>query len=71
MALTQSTRKFLGTLLLLMSIVVYSIAVVWVYLAALEGAPWWVLILFFAVTGLMWFFPATVIIRWMARPDAQ
>jgi hypothetical protein len=36
----------------------------------LAAAPWWGLILFFAVAGGLWFFPAAWIIRWMARPDS-
>jgi hypothetical protein len=69
--MTQSRRKLIGTVLVLVSIVVYSGLVVALYLTALQGAAWWVLILFFAATGMLWFFPATMIIRWMARPDAQ
>ena len=38
-------------------------------LLVLGGAPWWVLILFFAAAGIAWFFPAAWIIRWMALPD--
>ncbi|MHB1101216.1 MAG: DUF2842 domain-containing protein [Devosia sp.] len=67
--MTQSTRKFAGTLLMLLLIVVYSIGAGAIYANFLGGAAWWVLILYFAVAGLSWFFPAAWIIRWMARPD--
>ncbi|MDP1729710.1 MAG: DUF2842 domain-containing protein [Devosia sp.] len=67
--MTQSTRKLIGTLLTLLLIVVYSIAAGAIYANFLAGAAWWVLIPYFAVAGLMWFFPAAWIIRWMARPD--
>jgi len=70
-AMTQSTRKLLGTFLVLGSIFVYAGLVIWLYTSFLEGQPWYVLIVFFAVTGVCWFFPATWIIRWMAKPDAN
>lgn len=67
--MTQSSRKLVGTLLTLISIVVWCILAGAVYASWLGEAPWWVLIGFFAVAGSLWFLPATWIIRWMARPD--
>ncbi|RUT32558.1 DUF2842 domain-containing protein [Arsenicitalea aurantiaca] len=67
--MTQSTRKLIGTLLTVFSLIVYSILAVIVYEAFLMDQVWWVLILFFAIAGLGWVFPAMAIIRWMARPD--
>lgn len=67
--MTQSSRKLVGTLLTLGSIVVWCIVAGAVYANWLGQAPWWVLIGFFAVAGSLWFFPASWIIRWMARPD--
>ena len=68
--MTQSTRKLIGTILTLLSIVVWCVLVSAVYMSWLAAAPWWGLILFFAVAGGMWFFPAAWIIRWMAKPDS-
>jgi RsiW-degrading membrane proteinase PrsW (M82 family) len=68
-ALTQRNRKLVGMLGLIALIVVYAIAVMAIYINLLAGQPWWVLITFFAVAGLMWFFPAAWVIRWMAKPD--
>lgn len=67
--MTQSTRKLIGTLLTLGSIVLWCVLGGAIYSNWLAGAPWWALILFFAVAGASWFLPATWIIRWMARPD--
>ncbi len=67
--MTQRTRKLLGTILVLLSIVVYSIMIGAIYANFLADAPWWVLLAFFAVAGLLWFFPASWVIRWMSRPD--
>ena len=69
-ALTQRTRKLIGTFGLIGLIIVYSLAVMAIYINLLAGQPWWVLIIFFAVAGLLWFFPATWMIGWMSKPDA-
>jgi hypothetical protein len=66
--MTQSTRKLIGTVLVLVSIVVWCILVGAAYANWLGEAPWWGLIVFFAVTGGLWFFPAAWLIRWMAKP---
>ena len=68
--MTQNTRKMIGTLLVLASIIVWCVLGVAIYSTWLAGAPWWALIVFFAVTGGLWFVPASWIIRWMARPDS-
>lgn len=67
--MTQRMRKLAGTVLLLLSIVVYSALAMAVYAWFLDGAAWWVLIAYFAIAGTLWFFPASWIIRWMAKPD--
>ena len=67
----QSTRKFIGTLLTLSLIVAYSLGAGEIYANFLAEAPWWALLAYFASAGLLWFFPAALIIRWMARPDKR
>lgn len=67
--MTQSTRKLLGTILVLLSIVAVCILGGAIYANFLGTAPWWLLIVFFAIAGMAWIFPAMWIIRWMARPD--
>ena len=69
-AMTQSTRKLIGTILVIASIFVYAGLVMWLYMSFLGDQAWYILIAFFAVTGVCWFFPATWIIRWMSKPDA-
>jgi hypothetical protein len=69
MAMKQRMRKLLGTVLTLIVLVAYSVGAGAIYAYFLEGAAWWVLILYFAAAGLLWFLPASWIIRWMARPD--
>jgi hypothetical protein len=67
--LTQRTRKLIGTFGLIALIVGYSLLVMALYVNLLAGQAWWVLILFFAGAGLSWFFPASWVIGWMAKPD--
>jgi hypothetical protein len=67
-AMTSSTRKFYGTLLLLALLVVYPLAAMMVFVSFLGAAPWWGAILYALVAGMLWALPAAMIIRWMARP---
>ncbi len=68
--MTQSSRKFVGILLILALIVAWATAGTALYLLLPEGLPGPVLIVFFAIVGAGWFFPATWLIRWMSRPDS-
>jgi RsiW-degrading membrane proteinase PrsW (M82 family) len=69
--MTQNTRKLIGTVLILVSIVLWCALATAIYMSWMgETTPPWALILFFAVAGGSWFFPAAWIVRWMARPDA-
>ena len=68
--MTQRRRKFLGVLLILGSIAAWLAIGTTIYLELLQGAPWFVLIVFFAMVGMGWVFPAMALIRWMAKDDA-
>lgn len=68
--MTQSNRKQLGTFLILGLIAAWAVLGTWIYMSLLTAAAWWLLIGYFAVVGMGWFFPASWIIRWMAKPDA-
>jgi hypothetical protein len=67
--MTQRNRKLIGIVLILVSIVAWLWVGTALYLALLQGSPWWILIPFFCVIGVGWLYPAMVIIRWMARAD--
>ena len=68
--MTQRSRKFLGVLLILGSIAAWLAIGTTIYLELLQGMPWFVLIVFFAIVGMGWVFPAMAIIRWMAKDNA-
>jgi hypothetical protein len=68
--MTIRTRKFLGTIALLLLVVVWSLMgmtvaqVPWLANSGLLQA------IFYVVAGIGWVLPAMPIISWMARPDA-
>ena len=69
-ALTIRTRKFIGTIALLLLVVVWSLMGMttaqtpWLANSGLLQA------IFYVVAGIGWVLPAMPIISWMARPDA-
>jgi hypothetical protein len=69
-AMTIRTRKFIGTIALLLLVVVWSLMGMTV-----AQTPWLansglLQAIFYVVAGLGWVLPAMPIISWMARPDA-
>jgi predicted membrane channel-forming protein YqfA (hemolysin III family) len=67
--MTIRQRKFIGAILLLVLVIVWSLAGVAVAQAPVlkESRGWQML--FYVVTGLGWVLPAMPLIRWMSRPD--
>jgi hypothetical protein len=69
-AMTIRTRKFLGTIALLLLVVIWSLMGMTV-----AQTPWLansglLQAIFYVVAGIGWVLPAMPIISWMARPDA-
>jgi uncharacterized membrane protein YbhN (UPF0104 family) len=56
--MTQRTRKLIGALLCVISIVVWASLATSVYLAFPPELPWFVLIGYFIVAGMGWCLPA-------------
>lgn len=68
--MTMRTRKFLGTIALLLLVVIWSLMGM-----TLAQTPWLansglLQAIFYVVAGIGWVLPAMPIIGWMARPDA-
>jgi hypothetical protein len=68
--MTIRTRKFLGTIALLLLVVIWSLMGM-----TLAQTPWLansglLQAIFYVVAGIGWVLPAMPIIGWMARPDA-
>ncbi len=64
----ERIRKLVGTVLLLVFIPLYALAVVTFAVALLPEAGTWARLAYFTVTGLFWVLPAGIIIRWMQKP---
>lgn len=67
--MTQRSRKLLGTIGLIVLMIGYPLAVMEIYVSTMMGLPGWGAILVFCAAGLLWFVPASWVIRWMSRPD--
>jgi RsiW-degrading membrane proteinase PrsW (M82 family) len=65
--MTSSTKKLLGTVGLVALVVLYALLATAIATAQLGESPWWVHMLYFFLTGLLWVIPAMFIIRWMIR----
>ena len=67
--MTIRTRKFFGTIALLLLAAIWSLiamAVAQMPLIANSGALQWV---FYVVAGMGWVLPAMPIVSWMSRPE--
>jgi hypothetical protein len=63
----QSARKLIGTVGLILLLVVYPLIVAGLLGGWLATLPGWASIPVFIVLGLLWFVPASWVIRWMVR----
>ncbi|MBY5831524.1 DUF2842 domain-containing protein [Rhizobium ruizarguesonis] len=64
-------RKFIGTILIIVLVLVYALVANTIAVATLGNARWWGHLLYFLLTGLLWVLPAMVIIKWMAGPPQR
>lgn len=65
--MTQSTRKLVGTVVLIALVVAYPLLAMTIYASWLGGAPWWIAIGYAVGAGLLWALPAGLVIRWMGQ----
>ena len=63
------TRKLIGTVVLLVFIVVWSLFAMALAQSVLTDINGLVAAIFYVVAGLGWVPPAMLLIRWMLRPD--
>lgn len=57
-------RKLVATVALVALVILYALVATTVATYRLAEAPWWVHLLYFLSTGVLWVIPAMVIIRW-------
>ena len=65
----QRARKLLGTVAIIALLIVYPLAVMELYVSTMMSLPWWAAIVVLCVAGLLWFYPASWVVRWMSKPD--
>jgi uncharacterized membrane protein len=70
MALPPRIKKLIGTVLILLWITIYSLIVMRLAVDILPEANWFVTLLFYAVSGLLWIIPVGLAFPWMNR-DAR
>jgi len=66
--MTQSTRKFIGTVFLLVFVMVYAVFAVALGDPVMARLPETLRFGYYVVAGLAWTLPAMIVIRWMQRP---
>ena len=70
MALPPRIKKLIGTVLILLWIMVYSLIVMRLAVDILPEANWLASLLFYAAAGLLWIIPVGLAFPWMNR-DAR
>lgn len=63
------TRKFIGMIVLLTFLVLYSFLVMTIAVSGHLPDNGLVHFLYYAVAGVIWAFPARYLVVWMVRPD--
>lgn len=63
------TRKFIGTIVLLLLAIVWSLTAMALAQAPLIAASGWLQAVYYVVAGLGWVLPAMPVVSWMSRPD--
>jgi len=66
--MAQSTRKFFGTVFLLVFVMAYAVLAVSLGDPVMARLPEAIRFGYYVVAGLVWVLPAMVVIRWMQRP---
>lgn len=64
-------RKLIGTVLIVALVVLYALIATTVATYRLGQSPWWIHLLFFSISGIIWIIPAMLIIRWMEKPVSK
>ncbi len=69
MALRLRTRKLIGTIVLLIFLLFYSLLIMTIAVSGHIPQNGFVQFIFYLVAGTIWAFPARFLIVWMVRPD--
>ncbi len=66
-AMPVAIKKIFGMIALVALVVVYALVATAIATAHLGNSPWWVHMLYFFLTGILWVVPAMFIVSWMIR----
>jgi hypothetical protein len=61
------TKKFVGLLIILAWLFVYSVVAMRVGVDVLPGAHWFITLLYYAIAGTAWIIPIGLMLPWMHR----
>lgn len=67
--MTIRTRKLIGTIVLLIFLALYALAVMAAAIVLQVSGSKWVELAFYIIGGLAWVIPAALLVRWMVRAD--
>ncbi|RJF70017.1 DUF2842 domain-containing protein [Rhodopseudomonas palustris] len=65
------TRKLIGTIVLLVIAIVWSLTAMAIAQAPVIADSKWLQAIYYVVAGLGWVLPAMPVVTWMSRPDPQ
>ncbi len=63
--MSSSAKKLLGTVALVALVVIYALVATAIASAHLAESAWWIHMLYFFFSGILWVVPAMFIIKWM------
>jgi hypothetical protein len=66
-ALTPTTKKLIGTIVILVWVPLYALLAMRIAVSVLPGANPFVELLYYAVAGTAWILPIGLMIPWMSR----
>jgi hypothetical protein len=66
-SLTPSTKKLIGTILILIWVPIYALLAMRIAVSVLPGANPVVELLYYAIAGTAWIIPIGLMIPWMSR----
>src|SRR5262245_37050352 len=70
-SMTIRTRKLIGTALLFVLAIVWSLLAMALAQSALTEVSYWTALLYYVVAGLGWVLPAMPLVKWMVKPGKQ
>ena len=68
-SMTIRTRKLIGTVLLFVLAIVWSLLAMALAQSALTEVSYWTALLYYVIAGLGWVLPAMPLVKWMVKPD--